>query len=157
MLLRYLSYSSGFLNLNWNTDCNHLNRDGTARTHHFLIKAIDNHCPIPAMLYETISITVIPPLGGCNLTTKVTDNFVNELEYIQVYPNPTKGVFYLGGLNLESSYEADVIYIQGQVVQELQINNQNALELELKGKAGIYFIQLTNEKGERVNLKVVKQ
>jgi len=58
---------------------------------------------------------------------------------------------------LESSYEADVINIQGQVVQELQINNQNALELELKGKAGIYFIQLTNEKGERVNLKVVKQ
>jgi hypothetical protein len=153
----YLSYSSGLLNLNWNTDCNHLNRDGSARTHYFLIKATDNHCPVPAMAYKTISITVIPPVGGCNLATKVIDRINGKNGQIQVFPNPSDGLFYLSGLSQEEIYFMEIRNIQGQLVQQQQFTNQSNLELEIKGKAGVYFVQLTNEKGERANLKVVKR
>lgn len=153
----YLAYGAAYMNLNWNTDCNHLNPDGTAKTHYFLIKGIDDHCPVPAMVYKTISITVIPPLGGCNLTTEVGERNDYLKEHVQVYPNPTNGVFYLSGLSLDEKYNIEIRNIQGALLQRYETGNQSNLELNIEGKPGIYFIQLTNEKGERANMKVVKQ
>jgi len=46
--------------------------------------------------------------------------------------------------------------IHGQVVMEADFEAQNLLEVDIPGKAGLYFIQLTNKQGERANLKVVK-
>jgi glutamine amidotransferase-like uncharacterized protein len=76
---------------------------------------------------------------------------------IQVFPNPSDGLFYLSGLNQEEIYFMEIRNIQGQLVQKQQFTNQSNLELQIKGKAGVYFVQLTNEKGERENLKVVKR
>ena len=78
-------------------------------------------------------------------------------EGISYYPNPTNG---LVNINLKSeavNLTVVVRNIQGQLVQEQQFRNKANLEIEIEGKAGIYFIQLTNEKGDRANLKVVKQ
>ena len=103
------------------------------------------------------SITVIPPLGGCNLTTEVGERNDYLKEHVQVYPNPTNGVFYLSGLSLDEKYNIEIRNIQGALLQRYETGNQSNLELNIEGKPGIYFIQLTNEKGERANMKVVKQ
>ncbi|MEQ8624704.1 MAG: T9SS type A sorting domain-containing protein [Vicingaceae bacterium] len=78
-------------------------------------------------------------------------------EGIVVYPNPTNEKL---SIRLNKNYkniQLRVISIHGQVVQEKLVSEQQLIELNLNGKAGIYFIQLTNQAGERANFKVVKQ
>lgn len=78
-------------------------------------------------------------------------------EGIVVYPNPTNEKL---NIRLNKNYknvQLRVISIHGQVVQEKQINQQQLIELNLTGEPGIYFVQLSNQAGERANFKVVKQ
>jgi hypothetical protein len=76
---------------------------------------------------------------------------------VSLYPNPTNKSVTINLQTKEKSVMVTVRNIQGQLVQEQQFLNQSNLELDIKGKAGVYFIHVTNEKGERANLKVVKQ
>ena len=144
----------GYFLLNWQTDCNDLNANGTAKTHHFTIKAKDDFCPVPGVMYQTISVRVTPS-PSCNTITSLEGaEFQNQ---IVLYPNPTSGVVILNGLSITGEYNVVIRNIQGQLVQEQQFKNKSNLEIDLKCKAGVYFIQVRNEKGETANLKVVKQ
>lgn len=74
-----------------------------------------------------------------------------------IYPNPAKGIVSLSVSATFETLEVKVLDIKGRLVQSLNFKNNEVLSFSLKGESGIYFIQLTNEKGERANLKVVKQ
>ena len=54
-------------------------------------------------------------------------------------------------------YQLEVRDIQGRLLESRRESNQIRIELDLKGNAGIYFLSLIDEKGERANFKVVKQ
>lgn len=82
------------------------------------------------------------------------NNFQNQVSF---FPNPTTGLINIKLGNAVQSGFVQVRNIQGQIIQKQRFDNQSNLELEIEGKAGIYFVQLTNQKGERANLKVVKQ
>lgn len=81
-------------------------------------------------------------------------NFENQL---YVYPNPSSGLVNIELPQKQQSIQVKVRNIHGQLVQEEQFTNQGNLQLQLNGKAGIYFIELVNEQGERANVKVVKR
>lgn len=81
-------------------------------------------------------------------------NFENQL---YVYPNPSSGLVNIELAEKQQSIQVKVRNIHGQLVQEKQFVNQGNLQLQLKGKPGIYFIELENEQGERANVKVVKR
>ena len=148
--LVYKTFRTGFLTFRWITDRSDLSASGQAKTHYFTFKVFDDHCPIPKTIYKTISITVLPI---------VTD--IEELEFntktISYFPNPTNGLVNISLKNKVKNLLVEIRNVQGQLVQKQQFTNQSNLELDIKGKAGIYFVQLTNEKGERANLKVLKQ
>jgi len=81
------------------------------------------------------------------------NSFLSQIRY---YPNPTDGVININLANQENVL-VQIRNIQGQLVQEQQFKNKFNLEIDLECKAGVYFIQVRNEKGETANLKVVKQ
>jgi len=81
------------------------------------------------------------------------NNFQNQVTY---FPNPTSGLININLANQENVL-VQIRNIQGQLVQEQQFKNKSNLEIDIECKAGVYFIQMRNEKGETANLKVVKQ
>jgi uncharacterized repeat protein (TIGR03803 family) len=111
---------------------------------------------------DTGYYAVILQKNGCSdtsdcfpvLTIGLSENpFQNQITF---HPNPTTGLININ-LAKQENVLVQVRNIQGQLIQVQQFNNESNLELNIEGKAGIYFIQLTNEKGERANMKVVKQ
>lgn len=155
--LAYKTLGSTLLFFSWQTDCNHLKADGTAKTHYFTMKATDDHCPNPKSVYKTIAITVLPSGSNCNLTTGILGVQSTFNSQVSLYPNPTHGQFNIDLDTVTEFVEVVIRNIRGQVVQQGTFTNQSRLDLNIDSDAGIYFIQLTNEKGERANMKVVKQ
>jgi hypothetical protein len=104
---------------------------------------------VSAFAYSTLSECISMQAVGI-----LESSFESQINFT---PNPTKGWININLKEETKKLLIEVRNIQGQLVQEQYFNNQNAIELELKGKPGVYFLQLTNEKGESANLKVVKQ
>ena len=82
------------------------------------------------------------------------NNFNQEVSF---YPNPTNGTITVRLAREAQNISVQIRNIQGQLVQKQQFKNQSNFEVDIQGSSGIYFIQLTNEKGEKANLKIVKQ
>ena len=75
----------------------------------------------------------------------------------QLYPNPTKNTF---TINFSQSYEnlaISIVTTLGQIVQEKTFSNSSEINLEINGSAGLYFVNVVNESGEKVFFKVVKE
>jgi hypothetical protein len=140
--------------IRWQTDCSDLDSLGGPRTH-FFVRVQDDLCPIPGLAYETVEVTVLPPtITPCPLITSSREE-LSIKDKLSIYPNPTNGL-----LNIESELgeelELKIFNIQGQLVQEEVLLNANN-QIQLQGEKGLYFISITNQKGERANFKVVKQ
>ena len=113
---------------------------------------------------DTGSYAVIISLFGYSDTSRCIPIFPVGIaersslrESISVFPNPTTGLVTIKLEGEFSNIQLHVRNIQGQLLKELSFKNDNNIQLELPNPSGIYFIQLTNSKGERANLKVVKQ
>ncbi len=81
------------------------------------------------------------------------NNFGSKLS---VYPNPTNGKFII---NLGETYpETQVVIttIMGQAVSNSTFKNQQMIDLEINGSAGIYFATLITPDGKRTTLKIIK-
>ncbi len=78
-----------------------------------------------------------------NVITKVNEIITSNL--IQIYPNPTKGIFTLQGENIQSM---KIINIYGQIVETQDfVSLQNKI-IDLSDHAkGIYFIKILTQKG----------
>ncbi len=87
----------------------------------------------------------------------ITGILANEFENnIKLYPNPSNGEFYV---DLGSEYKEVnvVIYDQeGKQVRTEKFDNQQRIKMFLSESAGIYYIELTTDSGEKAMLKVVK-
>ena len=82
------------------------------------------------------------------------NTFQSQLSY---YPNPTNGLVQIDFTQLQNNLTVEVYSIQGKLVQTKNFRSGDSFELNLNQPSGIYFIHVTNDKGERANLKVVKQ
>jgi hypothetical protein len=57
-----------------------------------------------------------------------------------IYPNPGNGLF---NITIEGEYDVTITNAQGQLVLSTTINGQGVIDL--KGQAGVYFVQFKNE------------
>lgn len=141
--------------LRWQPDCSDLGSNGEAKTHFFVIKAQDDHCPTPAVRYEVIEITVVPdPNNPCGTITSINDDELLN-ERISIFPNPTSGLVNLK-LTQNEQLEINVRNMQGKLVNQFKLNEKRNYKFEIEGPAGIYFLEISNSEGEKMFKKVVK-
>lgn len=74
-----------------------------------------------------------------------------------VYPNPTTGHFVVELDQRHSTMQVTIRDAYGRLVGMAQFEDTAQLELDLEGAAGLYFIELSDETGESVYLKVLKE
>ncbi len=140
--------------LSWQTDCKHLNNDGSAKNYYFYLTAQDNVCPQPLSNAAVIQIRILPDTIACGLATSIEE--IDLQEGLKVYPNPTKGVVSIRLNEHFQNASYSLRNINGQLIDQGEYMSPNRFSLEIPGTAGIYFLRLTNEKGEHANLKLVK-
>jgi hypothetical protein len=79
------------------------------------------------------------------------NNSVNDItKGINVYPNPSNGVF---NISVEKSMKLEVFDITGKLINNTNVNGVSNLELN---NAGVYFLRFSNNEGSSVQRVVVK-
>lgn len=79
----------------------------------------------------------LPPTG-----TLSNDSFQNEDFNVNLYPNPSKGIF---TLTVPTSSKIEVVNVQGKIVLEKEMNDALTTSIDLSSKAvGIYYMKVIN-------------
>ena len=87
------------------------------------------------------------------LTTGITSNIANNI--IDIYPNPTSILVNVFIDKFENS-QIQIVNLNGQIVLEQQINDQNTLLNVSTYNKGVYIIRIINESGISIHKLVVK-
>jgi len=135
--------------------CDNLNLNGTAKTHYFTFGYEVNNRSDP-QFYRTLAITVEPDPVLCNTITSLASN-ETQLNDIRLFPNPTNGRFQLTSSGDLTTAEVNIRNVKGQLVKRVQLSNSPSLEIEIPGSAGLYFVEVLSQNGDRQNLKVLKR
>ncbi len=86
--------------------------------------------------------------GECNeaitnlvsLTVLTSIDAIQNADYIEIYPNPTNGIFTIEGKNIQA---VEITNISGQTIKQLSIDNKKSSIINLKGQAkGVYFLKI---------------
>lgn len=147
---RFVNTSSNATSYTWNFG------DGTM----FTTSVADTmHTYAVSGIYQ-VSLTAS---NECNAQTSVqtvsaATSVANALEsaVINVYPNPSNGMFFLEVSGAEQAVNISIENIQGQVVYE-GVNTGNRMELDIRNQsAGVYMLHLSNEQGRVVRKLIVQ-
>jgi hypothetical protein len=72
---------------------------------------------------------------------------------VAVFPNPTSGEFYVN--NALEYTSITVVNAVGQEVFAIDNNSSTIVTVDLTGKKGVFFVQLSNSNGSRLTKKVI--
>ena len=89
-----------------------------------------------------------------NLFT-ITNPEFQHADLIEVYPNPTNGKFRVTS-QTQSPSQVELYAIDGRPIQRKALAAQGEVEMELKGKKGVYIVRVLNKEGFAV-FRVVKR
>jgi hypothetical protein len=112
---------------------------------------------------ETGSYAVIIGKYDCvdtSGTHLVTITEVMELSFgseISVYPNPTKGDLTIDLGDVYQAIQLRLYSVSGKLVYRQDYNSQRKIDCRISGDKGIYFLQITTDKGEQARIKVMKE
>ena len=74
-----------------------------------------------------------------------------------LYPNPTNGVFSIQFGSPQTKVEMKVMDLSGKVIENRNFANVVLIEHDLDEPKGIYLIEVSNAKGERSMIRLIKQ
>jgi len=138
--------------ISWQTDCDDLQPDGTAKTHYFYVKVRDDFCPVPAVNTEVIAVTVLPDPVVCqNVATSLEEAPSFEPK---IYPNPSNGLVFIETISKER-LNVQIFDLQGKMVQEEIVRGANN-SVQLPQQKGIYLLKILNSKGESRSFKLIR-
>lgn len=125
---------------------------------------------------DPVAGTILVNMETIEVTLTATDNFGNETsctfnvtsevlgvqnntlnEVLNIYPNPTQGVFTLGNATLQPLENITITDMQGRVVKNIRLTStESYIELSLNDfPSGIYFLRVRSTKGSIVK-RIVK-
>ncbi|MCR5645495.1 MAG: carboxypeptidase regulatory-like domain-containing protein [Bacteroidales bacterium] len=117
---------------------------------------IANPVATPTAEETTYNVTVTDGEGNIatgSVTVRIRDWNVSEsTNSLRVYPNPTKGVIQIEGVNVSTGYR--LFNSTGQVI--LQGVTESDLRIESNLSSGIYFMELSNSSGVSTRKIVVE-
>jgi len=132
-------------------DCNNSNTPIATETNQsftaiangsYAVIVTENSCSV------TSECTVISALGFD------TNNFEST---IRVYPNPTSKNFTVQLGQVYSKISISIKNVLGQTIHFKSYNAINNVDFDLLGSAGMYFIEIINERNETANFKILKE
>ncbi len=112
------------------------------KTGNYALQISKNNC------IDTTRCISIEHLGISNSNLK---NFVN------IYPNPTTGNVNIELINQNKEISVTVKNILGQKLQNININNKNIINIDIKGKPGIYIIEIKDRNADFFNYRIIKK
>ncbi len=115
--------------------------------------------------YDYITGNGVCPDDTSNVTLTIlaTCNYLNlqenNIEGIELYPNPTTNIFYISNTGSSNVYNYELTDLNGKVIasQEAAINGTETTEVSVEDfETGVYLIRIFNENDEKT-FRVVKQ
>jgi hypothetical protein len=124
----------------------------------FLIRMKDENNPYKILLFASgdhPDSTLHPELKVCWRRTTEVNEIENSIVF-SVYPNPANGVFNVELLEaVLIGFNYNVINLNGQIVRKGQVTDDR-FQIDLSNsEKGIYFLRLTNDKGESWSKKLL--
>ncbi len=83
------------------------------------------------------------------LEKSLSENYV-------VYPNPTDGKFSIKFDNTQKSVTLRILSLTGQLILHKQFQNTNNIQLEINQPNGIYMLEISDNKGNKSVIKILK-
>lgn len=77
-----------------------------------------------------------------------------ELHNVNIYPNPSNGIFNIDIEDQSENYKIQVLSYEGKIVQEFNTNEFTVLDLSKK-VVGIYFVKIISEDGVSSLRKII--
>jgi|GEM_PF-6050005 len=82
----------------------------------------------------------------------------NEMQNIQVFPNPTTGKFTITTSDAHRNLNISLYSVDGRLLKESTVNNMNSFNYEIEGPKGVYFLKIINNKSkEAETIKVIRK
>ncbi len=98
---------------------------------------------------EDYTVNILPGKQSAQIFSKSAE--------ILVYPNPAQAILYVNLSELDGFNKLNCFDVNGVVVKEITVNS-DIVQLNIEDlPVGIYFLVATNESGERISSKFIKQ
>jgi len=110
----------------------------------------NNYLGFPWLLANSSPIDISGRKGTVE-SELIIENFKVKDSPIQIYPNPSNGVFYISGLTESQSFSIEIYNYQGQLLTKKPIVN-STINLENYG-CGIYYLRI-NYNGQLLTHKI---
>lgn len=94
-----------------------------------------------------------PVISGCE-TLSLPSVFVNKFK---IFPNPTKGNVFISLPKSNELLTVNLYNTIGQIVWTNNISNVSSFEVNMKGPAGLYIIEIVSNKGDKARYKLIKE
>ncbi|HSD13869.1 MAG TPA: LamG-like jellyroll fold domain-containing protein [Flavobacterium sp.] len=95
-------------------------------------------------------------VSSCTTFTLGTESF-DFGKQIQLYPNPSSGLFSFQLPSAEEKINVSVKTITGQIIMNKNFSNTSEFSLDLNESTGIYFATIETSAGESATLKLIKK
>ncbi len=91
-----------------------------------------------------------------SFTTKIDNSISIQNSEIQIFPNPTNGIFTIN--NIPGTKNIDIIDISGRIIEQIHVtSSQNTVLVDLSDfNNGIYFVKINSE-NKILTTKVIKK
>ena len=90
-----------------------------------------------------------------DLTMNASDVTAHSLSKLNIYPNPSKGIFNIAGIGLNQDIELVVFNIHGQVVYEEKPIKSHKINLSHQAR-GVYYIKFINDTVLKIEKVIVE-
>lgn len=107
--------------------------------------------------FEMLKQTVQPVLEFFEGQVLSSSDLLEPSLGVQVYPNPTNGLFAVDFENIQETINLRVLSVAGKVITNERFRNISTLQIELDQPNGMYFLELSDNQGKKVILRVVKE
>ena len=93
--------------------------------------------------------------SSCRSVIDVGIQETGYFENVNIYPNPSHGTIIISMGNWKAAVEVSILNSFGQIVYQSSLFKPET-QIQFEGKAGIYYVLLTNDSGKQIAYKIHK-
>ena len=77
--------------------------------------------------------------------------------HVNVYPNPTNGAIHVNFEEPQNELQITVYSIDGRILQNFTKNQMDNFSFEIDEPAGLYLVEIINDKNEKATFRLIKE